>query len=418
MKNKSKYATYSGRRQRGFVLPMVMIISLILSIVGFSLLRLGVDARLGSERYSTKVEARTAADAGLAVALYQMNRKLQAEETWDNSNLPAGDAIPLLQTLSNYSYKVTGDPVSGFTIESIGVQGGTQHRVIGTLRAQSVFGNGISTKNGILLAPNSVVDGYNSITKEINLSGEVGTNSTSFQSVIVASGTTVKGDIAVGVGGVPSSIVRNHGTVQGEIYAMSETIPFPTVTAPDLKKHFKDISADGKTVTLNPKDSGTYSNISVNGNGAVLKIVGGDVVLNVTRDIRLGQDTEICISPGATLTLYLSGDLEAKNDSGINNLTKSPQAFTLYGTGTRTQEIDLKAKGEFYGAVYAPKADMTVYANGDIYGSFVSNTLAIKSHSNLHYDHALAAAPADTQVQWFELAQWEEGSRLSSGSGF
>jgi len=402
---------HGGGRYHGFALALVVVVTLLLSLVGMAMLRLAVDSRIRVQRYIQGLKARNAADAGLAVALYQMNRKLETEETWDNSLLPMGQDLLLPGMTSTFSYEVTGSPAVGFQLVSLGVQANAQRTVYATITLHNMFGYAVATEGSITLWPNTTVDGYNSVTGESGLAADLGTNSTAFESVVIESGATLVGDIAVGLEGDPTTAVRNDGTVTGDLYTMSTEIPFPPISPPELGTASKDLVVKGDTLTLTPADSGKYTSLAVlsAGRPGLLEITDGHVILHVTEDILLGQDCEIRILNGASLELYLQGDLEAKNNSGFTNETKNPASFVLYGIGSDAQQIDLKAKGEFYGAAYAPNAALTVYAKGDIYGAFAAGSFGVKSKSDIHYDHALGTYPKiDDQGVWFELDWWGE----------
>jgi len=113
------------------------------------------------------------------------------------------------------------------------------------------------------------------------------------------------------------------------------------------------------------------------------------------------------VNEGASLVLYLDGDLYSGNNAGINN-KNSPLKFKLYGTGEVGQEIDLKAKGDFSGAVYAPNAEIVINAGGDIYGSFVALSFELKSGGNFHYDEALRNVTVDDEGLRFVVEHWSE----------
>lgn len=77
----------SKRSKKGMVLPLVIGIAIILAILGFGLLKLGFSSQLVSILTKAEISARSAADAGLAEAMYKMNEKL-ALGPWDPTILP------------------------------------------------------------------------------------------------------------------------------------------------------------------------------------------------------------------------------------------------------------------------------------------------------------------------------------------
>jgi hypothetical protein len=229
----------------------------------------------------------------------------------------------------------------------------------------------------------------------------------------------VNGDVFV-AGNLDSAIKDLGATVTGD-KSVSAPEPLPRVTAPALADKGA-ISAAGKTVTLTPTDSGTYSAIDlqlletkVKGETTtapgILEISGGDVVLHVTGDIQLGNSCEIVVKEGATLTVYTDGNIHCRLGSGINTEAPPEEADTLqiYATGTGSQYFDIKAKSQFTGVIYAPNADVDLYANGDAYGSIVARDFEFKSGGNFYYDEALQEKnTVDDEGVQFVVTRWYE----------
>ncbi|MHC4792627.1 MAG: DUF7305 domain-containing protein, partial [Planctomycetota bacterium] len=195
-------------------------------------------------------------------------------------------------------------------------------------------------------------------------------------------------------------------TIDGDVKQPVD-FDFPDITAPDLPYYGTLIEAqDATVVVFGPVDNGVYSGIELK-TGAILQIDGADVVLHITGDIWLGQGCEIVIKPGSSLTIYLDGNLIAQNSNGINNETMIPSKFVLYGTGEE-QKFDLKAKSDFYGAVYAPNADTTVFSEGDVYGSVICSSFQMKQNCVFYYDEALRDAGLTTIGGIFVVDRWFE----------
>ena len=77
----------------GFALSLVAVMVLILSLVGFGILRLGLESRMMATRTTAEISARAAADAGLTKAVFEMNKNLV---DWNFSNIgsPMGTVLP------------------------------------------------------------------------------------------------------------------------------------------------------------------------------------------------------------------------------------------------------------------------------------------------------------------------------------
>ncbi len=408
-------------KRRGSAIPLVVVAILMLLAVGVGLLGLGFSGRVYSHRTASDIAARCAADAGLAMALFEMNQKLQVKP-FKEGTLPLATNVNLPYSDQVCSYRVTGNLAGGYTIESTGTSGGATRTVRATIGLQSAFNHAILTKQTLTLKSGTTVDGYNSadsLDKDIKV--DIGSQSASDSSIVLNMGATVNGDVFV-PGNLDSAIKDLGATVTGDKF-ISAPDHLPRVTAPVLADKGA-ISAAGKTVTLTPTDSGTYSAIDLQllatkikgvttTTPGILEISGGDVVLHMTGDIQLGNSCEIVVKEGATLTIYTDGNIHCRNGSGINTENPPAEAETLqiYATGQPGQFIDVKAKSDFTGIIYAPDADVVLYAKGNAYGSIVADSFNYMAGGNFYYDEALMQKNTveDEGVQ-FAVARWSESA--------
>lgn len=400
-------------KRRGDAMPLAIVAVMLLLAMGTALLSLGLRARIYSIRVVSDITARCAADAGLTTALFEMNEQLKVKP-WSDSILPAQTDQQLSNCDAEFSYKVESG-ADGYVIESIGRSGLSEKRVYATLQLQGLFEHAILTRETLTLKSGTVVDGYNSLDAlDADFDVDIGTQSTSDATIILNSGVTVEGDVVVGIGGDPDTVIKDLGATTGDQYAATQNDPLPLITLPALPNKATAISAKDATVTLTPADSGTYTAIDLKNATlpGVLEISGGQVVLHITGDINLGQSCEIIVRNGASLTIYADGDIQCANGSNINteNPPEAASTFQLYATGDDQQSFDLKAKSEFTGVIYAPNANIQLYAGGDAYGSIVANTFEFKSGGNYHYDEALRKVETDDQGARFVVKRWYEGT--------
>jgi hypothetical protein len=416
MKGEPTMKKPSQTKRCGFAIPLAMLTIMLLLAAGIALLGLGLNSRLYAMRRTSDIVARCAADAGLTVALYEMNEKLQIKP-WDDSVLPEATDVNLPYSDGVYSYSVTDDLSGGYTISSIGECSHIRKFVRASIGLQGLFDHAILTKSTLTLKSGTSIDGYNSLDPLDNDADVViGTQSTLDSSVVLNTGVIVNGDIVVGVGGNPDTVIKDLGaTTTGFQYAGTVQDPLPRITAPtNLFNKLTDITVQGGTAVLTPEDNGQYSQIILK-QGTVpakLEISGGDVVLHVTGDIQLAQSCEIIVKEGSTLTLYVDGNIHCRESSGINPeySTQPVEALQVYATGQTTQLFELKAKSQWTGVVYAPNTNVSLYAGGDVYGAFVANAFEFKSGGNYHYDEALRQVQVDDAGVRFIVTRWEEGN--------
>jgi len=407
-------------KRRGSAIPLAVVAILILLAMGTGLLRLGLSSRVFSIRKTSDIMARCAADAGLTMALFRMNEKKQQVGLWDGSTLPQAIDEKLPNCDATYSYTVTGDLTNGYSVKSVGRANQAERTVYATLGLEGLFEYAILTKESLILKPDTLIDGYNSEDPfDTDFEIDISTQSTADASVILNSGVTVKGDITVGIGGDPDTVIKDMGATTGDRIGGIIEEPLPLISPPALPNKGVDIVATGETVTLSPSDSGQYGSIIVTKGSqiGVLEISGGDVVLYLTGDIDLGESCELVVKDNSSLTVYIDGDIHCRANSAVNAEypPEEPSKFQIYGTSEVQQSFDIKAKNDWSGTIYAPNADVILYANGDFYGSTVSNSFELKAGGNYYYDEALRTVNVDDLGVRFVIKRWYEGgTKLST----
>ncbi len=144
----------------GSAIPLVMIAVMILFAMGVGLLSLGMNGRIYSIRNASDIAARCAADPGLTMALFEMNEKLKVKP-WNDSSLPEATNENLPYCDAVFSYTVTGNPSTGYTIESIGTSGTAERKVSCILKPQGPFEFAVFAEDGAELKNSALVEGFN-----------------------------------------------------------------------------------------------------------------------------------------------------------------------------------------------------------------------------------------------------------------
>jgi hypothetical protein len=384
-------------KRAGSSLVVVVVTIVILLLIGNGVLTLGLQGQLGAVRTSSDIAARSAADAGLTKALYEMNQWLGVGK-WNDATLPEAmhEAPPNCD--ATFSYAVAPASLgNNFGVKCIGQSGSATRNVSATLRLRGLWDDAILAKEMIKLYSGTLVDGYDSSDPTVtDVPISIGTQSWNPDDITLQPGAVVDGEILYGV-----------------------DMHLPEISAPALAEMGSSISAEGTSLTIEPSDSGTYTGIellqeSTKVKGTIytypstLEVTGGDVVLHITGDVWLANSCEIVIREGSSLALYVEGDLVTGNSSSITNETKEAKNFRLYGIGGEDQKFELKAKTEWYGAVYAPDADITIKAGGDVYGSFICRNFANMNGEFVYYDAALRDAKRDDVGASFVVGRWHE----------
>jgi len=394
-------------QETGSALTLMLFAAVLLTLTGMALLNLGFQSRINTIRTAQGVQARWAADAGLIKAVVEMNNKLTAK-TWSDTSMPSVTNEILFQSDQSFSYQVDKDGSGNYTVTSTGITGPATKRVYATMGFKGLFDSAILVKDRISLMPNTLVAGYNSEdATDTDFDLKIGTTSTTDGSIPIGPGTIIEGDVFVGVGGDPGTVIGSGGTITGNKYTLHEELDFPVITPPPLPDTGTALTAQGATITLDPTGSGTYTEINLSQSG-LLEIQGGDVELYITGNIDMGNGCENIVRPGSTLTLYIDGDINVDNSGGINNQAGNVKDFQLFATGTEEQVFNMKAKSSIFGTIYAPDVDITLYPSMEMRGAIVGKNVTFKSGGTFYYDEALRDVDIDDAGARFIVKRWRE----------
>ena len=398
-------------KRKGSAIALMMVALVVLLVTGVGLLSMGLHSRLFALRTASDIAARCAADAGLTKALFEMNEKLGVFP-WADSNLPlvTDEALPGCD--ATFSYTVTGDANSGYTVVSIGKSAHAQKQVSSTLRLKGLFEYGLLAKQTVVVEENTLLYGYDSDTGSTDTELAMGTISTAPDSIILGGGgSIIDGDVFVGHDGDIGTVIQNAGTViNGQTYALNKEIPFPVITPPSLPD-MGTMDITGTTV-IGPADNGKYAGIVLLSTG-MLEISGGDVVLHVTGDVVMNGGSQIQVDAGSSLTLYVDGDLagDVLNNVEINNYTGIAGGFKLCLMGTSEPYIEFVNNSDLFMAIYAPNTDVIFKNNTNFRGSIIAKSIYMKNNSLFYYDKALQGETIGDNIIGvsFVIDRWQEG---------
>jgi len=450
---------FSKSKKRGSVLALVLFAIILLFFSGMGVLPIGQTVRFFSVRTAAQVSACSAADTGITKAIYDMNKRL-FDGTWNpNQNF----LYEFHKTLSNssgstYSYFVlkanwiyssgmpTGDDdLIDFVNSNAGEKGDyivfsygryttAQDRIRAIVRLKGCGDMGFVVRDQLILKSDSYVSGADSTNgpdEDPTVLVEIGTTSIAPDSITLNNNTVVKGNVAVGVGGDTDTVIKDLGGTTGLRYAMTEEIEFPYVYPPTADATFGYYDTVLQLSAKDPPDpnepnvmyitedmNGRYERIYLSQSQTIIIPPDNDVVLHLTstgpgtkkNSIYMGQGCEFIIENGATLELWVDGNISMGNSNGFNNLGKPPD-LKIYGNwrGLNVgQKWEIKAKSEYFGQVYAPAADITLKAKGKFFGAITGYSFTMMNSGELYYDGALREVDPGDQGVRFVLKRWYE----------
>jgi hypothetical protein len=278
----------------------------------------------------------------------------------------------------------------------------------------NVFTKAIATTGTITMNGHPYVDSYDSRIGPYNLltnrtaSGNIATDSTASPAVNLGGGT-VYGTVTTGPGGIISG-----GTVGDAAWDASQSgiepgwtnnnmnVSFPSNSPPSGASSFSTLPAattvGGVTAIYLP--TGSYSASSFSSSGTPV-IITGNVTFLDTGSFSIAGQGYVQIQPGASLTMYVGGNVDVAGN-GVINGSGFAGNFNVLGLAGCTG-MKFAGNGLFDGTVYAPQADVTITGNGESYGAVIGKTATLNGNANFHYDKALAMIGGLVATSWIEL---------------
>jgi hypothetical protein len=253
----------------------------------------------------------------------------------------------------------------------------------------------VRAARGVLLDSNSFIDSYDSALGDYasqvkagndfaNENGDVGSNA----DIKLASNSEVHGDATPGPGhqvfdSAPGAFVSGSTDPAEEEFELIEIEP-PVIAS-------SGTFASGIGLTVGP-GLVHYDKITMSG-GTALKVVGpctfvvDDLLLKSGASLVFDtSDGEVDVYGTGNFVLSSNTTVVTPSDSAVdvtlllsaNNMTKTP-----------ADKISLASNSQFVGAIYAPKAEVSLGSNFNIYGSVMCGFLDLSSNGEIHYDEAL-----------------------------
>jgi Tfp pilus assembly protein PilX len=260
------------------------------------------------------------------------------------------------------------------------------------------FAYGMFGKSGIAFDKYTCTDSYNSdsgtyAATQIDSLGSIGSNGTITSSQHVNFG----GDISTAT---PGGITLGaNNTVNGDTTSTRDSIDLDIIPPSEFTWAALNNNAPGGL-------SGT--NFTYNGGTKALSTgAGGTVTLQsgiyFFSSITLEQNSIFSLAPGASVTIYVTGDIILRQSSTMNDGGK-PSDMIIYSSGSTLQ---FDQDNIFYGAFYGPDAHIQYDQTTQAYGSLVGNTLQLDQNACFHYDRDLNKIKKTTTGKMF-LVAWRE----------
>ena len=351
------------------------------------------NANLASER------ALHAAEAGLMVTL----KNLKADPKYR----PPKTTVKLVNSASTYQvFYLEGSaapvklPTDAIYLLSKGIDRSGLFREVGVViklgtSSQSLLNFSIFT-NSMSVDGGSHIDSYDSEVG-INVIGDkatVGTNSTKAGSITMGAGTTIRGEIKVGPGGVtglarPSqptlnslnTVWKNWNAWSGNESTMDQPQEYPPVESQAAGTSNLSVGWQGADVK-----PGAYRDLQVNGGGEV-RLSGGTYVFN---SIKLTGGAKIAVSGNQPVVIYVKDQFDMSGGTVHNTSERARNLVVMLDKGA---EAKLTGGARAFMVVYGPEALINMSGGTHLYGALVANQVNMTGGARIHYDENLAKNP-------------------------
>lgn len=401
--------------RRGMVYTFSLGVVVLLTIASASLLMRGVTESNQSERQRNYTSAFHLADAGVDQAAFNLRTPTDLTDDVTDSNTLA---VPL----STGRFTIDSPQQLGTFRWGVATHGTSAQEpnlprhieAVFQLTPESVFQFALFGANGLNVSGSAITDSYDSRLGAYDPNpnnhdhhGDVGTNVTTPGGVTVGGSIFIDGQVAVGPGvnDPVSSVVTGYdpafitgGTSPPsntqDVVAQSSTFPMPDVDPP-VGLSCSDYTITGGTQLVldpagGPLGNGTYCyhDLTVQGNADLLA--------------------------SGPVTVYLTGDLIARGDSSVG-VSSDPRLMTILMTPSAAATLEqgtITGSTKFYGALYGPKATITISGNADVYGSIVAKQVNVTGSASIHYDEAMTDLTNISNLYRTSLVAWRERTDL------
>ncbi|WP_156782289.1 DUF7305 domain-containing protein [Geosporobacter ferrireducens] len=380
------------KNQKGGALVMVLVVMVVLSILGVSLLGSSVAETKFAVHQNNKIKAYFLAKSGA-----------EATAAWMRN--PANNGSSLINKTANnntivgidgaFDIITTQDAVDPdlVHIKSIGRVNNAQSEVILTLKktvtsSPGVFTNALSATNMIALAGESKIFNGDIQSGTINNSG----------------GLT----LAQRLNGYSAS------------YDSFTASPFGFPVDPSGYGNILMKSSGGGSVQparLNDDGSSNllvYKKFTVEGRNTIAKInTGGtgNIVELVVEELDL-QNGIFKIDGSGKLYIYVKSKAFFGNSATnfINETTPdSPSKLVLFLGNNMTSTTILDSNTGFSGFIYAPEADITIMGSRGFYGAIIGKNVTVSGQGKVYFDAAAAGSIGITSpIISFDKVRWEK----------
>ncbi len=427
--------------QSGAVLIIIISTIVVLSTLTIGVLNLKTTSTYSQLYANQQKKAYSLAESGGRYAISKIKADLtQAISDLDNKEFQLGS--------NNAKFSISIDTVTkapkvllvSTGIVNEGTSNEARQAITYELEAESIFDYGLfatsteieldkdspTVSSVIEIKKDTYIDYFNS--NDAPYAGLPGTysgnplvarNRPAAESVLLIENAIVYGDVYVGLNGNTDTDItlEDASVIKGDKLTLTHTRDMDLKTDPGGGTTISDIlliNTESQTLT-----AGTYRLDEIKLEHDSFMNISGDVTIVVLDVMEIKDSGALYIQDGGTLTIYAintanpDADVEIKiKGKGIINQNTTPNAVHLmiYGDEScKKVEVDLDladgGDGKLYAAIYAPRAEVKVKDDAQLFGAAVGEFIKIEDDAAVHYDKALQSLDSsivygEAQIQY------------------
>ncbi|MCM8797571.1 MAG: hypothetical protein NC923_06850 [Candidatus Omnitrophica bacterium] len=261
-----------------------------------------------------------------------------------------------------------------------------------TLSRRGLFSYAIFGNSTVTITGNVLIDSYDSRrglydARQAHKNGDIWTNSDQYGAINISGNASVSGQVNTGLQGLVA--ISENARLNGK-QSHNSGVPLMAIRPPNNLVSLMDGQPidlkDNSTLTLN---TGDYKIPYINISQESRLVLNGKVRIYLTsaaNSLNIKDSGKIVVND--SLVVYSDGNVNIVAGGIINN-TNKPENLIIYGTDD-TKSVRILWVGDFYGAVYAPAADISAGVNSQLFGSFVGDNIVYTGNGAIHYDEKLS----------------------------
>ncbi len=411
---------------KGSALFFGLIVISVLAILSVGFIAMVVTEARNTERFIAGINAIDVAEAGLEYGIWEILHNSANYDPLEGWVLDSA-VSPVTQSKQDFlsdsagnqigEYEVTISKPSSeiFTIVAVAgipnltVPESIQRTVQVSLVGEPLFEKAITGFNDINLSVGVFIDSYDDDLGAYggaNRSdqGHICTDSIADDAIHIRNFVLVKGDVVVGVGGIPADVIKYNvfGQITGTERVATEPTPSPSIQAPTgLPDRGTLTVAWGQTKTIS--SSGEYDNIEVKW-GATLNITA-DATIYVKNDFNVKHLSAVKVLNDADVDIIVGKTFEVAAGCLIKNSSGDAANLAVFGLDSATS-INIIGLCSVEGTFYAPNASFNSGGLVSIFGAVTAQHVNVGELALFHFDESLMRRPAVPSTGRSKAIDW------------